>query len=257
MQSSLCLSLSDGARVVSGSRDMTLRIWNMTTGCNSLEPLKGHTNAVKSVSFSPDGVKCIWINTTKPSIWDAMSGDCVLGPLRAIQTMWFQCRFLLIVLALSLDLEIKLFAYGKYHQEHVFWVPLKGHAHYVNAVAFSPDGAKIVSGGGPRINPSAYGTGCLGNVCWALLRGHTEEVTTVSFSSNSQHIVSGSADKTIRVWDSSSGTCIIGPLEGHMESVTCVAFSPDDTRIVSGSRDKTIRFWIKAEGKYVNTTKQM
>ena len=43
----------DGRRIVSGSYDKTVKVWDAATGQEMLT-LKGHT-AVYSVAFSPDG----------------------------------------------------------------------------------------------------------------------------------------------------------------------------------------------------------
>jgi WD40 repeat protein len=59
-------------------------------------------------------------------------------------------------------------------------------------------------------------------------------------------IVSGSNDKTLRVWDVSTGVCEL-ELEGHDEGVYRVCMLPDG-RIVSGSWDKTIRVWDTLTG---------
>ncbi|KIJ89890.1 hypothetical protein K443DRAFT_597111, partial [Laccaria amethystina LaAM-08-1] len=48
----------DGSRVVSGSADETVRIWNVTTGEVEAE-LKGHTGWVTSVAFSQDGSQVV------------------------------------------------------------------------------------------------------------------------------------------------------------------------------------------------------
>jgi len=48
----------DGARIVSGSYDMTAKVWDARTGTTLLE-LKGHTRAVSSVSYSPDGTRIV------------------------------------------------------------------------------------------------------------------------------------------------------------------------------------------------------
>ena len=55
-------------------------------------------------------------------------------------------------------------------------------------------------------------------------------------------VVSGSSDKTLKIWDTTSGDEVL-TLRGHDSRVACVAFSPDGTRIVSGSYDNTLKVW--------------
>ncbi|KAN0081238.1 Quinonprotein alcohol dehydrogenase-like superfamily [Tylopilus felleus] len=76
------------------------------------------------------------------------------------------------------------------------------------------------------------------------LQGHTGPVDCVACSPDGIHIVSGSRDKTIRVWNASTGQCVAGPFQGHTDLVKSVAYSPDGIHIVSGSADNTIRVWI-------------
>ncbi|KAF5828592.1 WD-40 repeat protein, partial [Dunaliella salina] len=45
----------DGATVLSGSRDKTIKIWDWRNSGNCLATLKGHKNDVSSVAVSPDG----------------------------------------------------------------------------------------------------------------------------------------------------------------------------------------------------------
>ncbi|KAF8547697.1 hypothetical protein OG21DRAFT_1382116, partial [Imleria badia] len=47
------------------------------------------------------------------------------------------------------------------------------------------------------------------------LQGHTNSVNSAAYSPNGRHIVSGSSDKTIRVWNATTGQCVAGPFEGH------------------------------------------
>ncbi|KAG1815930.1 WD40-repeat-containing domain protein [Suillus subaureus] len=49
----------DGTRIVTGSGDNTVRLWNAGTGEPVGEPLRGHAESVTSVSFSPDGTRIV------------------------------------------------------------------------------------------------------------------------------------------------------------------------------------------------------
>ena len=52
----------------------------------------------------------------------------------------------------------------------------------------------------------------------------------------------GLDDKTVKLWDVTSGECL-QTLEGHSDHVVSVSFSPDGTKVASGSDDKTIKIW--------------
>ena len=65
----------------------------------------------------------------------------------------------------------------------------------------------------------------------------------MSFSPDGTKVASGSEDKTVKLWDVTSGECL-QTLEGHSDRpVYSVSFSPDGTKVASGSWDKTIKIW--------------
>jgi len=82
------------------------------------------------------------------------------------------------------------------------------------------------------------------------LKGHSHYVSDVVISSDGQFAISSSWDKSLRLWELSSGKTT-KRFQDHEKDVLSVAFSSDNRQIVSGSRDKTIKLWnILGECKF-------
>ena len=68
----------------------------------------------------------------------------------------------------------------------------------------------------------------------------------------SPFLASGSIDKTIKLWNATTGECL-RTLDGHSSYVHSVAFSPDGTTLASGSYDMTIKLWNTNTGECLRT----
>jgi eukaryotic-like serine/threonine-protein kinase len=118
----------------------------------------------------------------------------------------------------------------------------------VTSVAFLPDGASVVSGGGS--NTIGLWDAATGSLI-RTFEGHTIPVSSVAFSSDGARVLSGSWDKTTKLWDVASGA-LIRTFVGHSASVSSVAFAPDGTRVSSGD-GKTFKLWDTATGELVSS----
>jgi hypothetical protein len=124
---------------------------------------------------------------------------------------------------------------------------LSGHAGEVFALAFSPGGGQLASGGGDqtiRLWDSATGREL------KVLRGHVGPVRALAFSGTRPLLASGSTDTTIRIWDLGSGK-ELKALTSHFGAIRAIAFSPDGQLVASGGDDGSLRIWDWAGGKEI------
>ncbi|XTI92244.1 WD40 repeat-like protein [Cenococcum geophilum] len=90
------------------------------------------------------------------------------------------------------------------------------------------------------------------SACLQTLEGHSDYVSSVAFSHDSARLASASNDRTVKIWDASSGACL-QTLEGHSDYVSSVAFSHDSARLASASDDGTVKIWDASSGACLQT----
>src|SRR6266536_6585852 len=90
------------------------------------------------------------------------------------------------------------------------------------------------------------------NAVLQTLEGHSDSVRSVVFSHDSKLLASASFDKTVKIWDVSTGSCQ-QTLEGHSSFVTSVVFSHDSKLLASASDDNTVKIWDASTGSCQQT----
>lgn len=84
--------------------------------------------------------------------------------------------------------------------------------------------------------------------CVQVFSGHKSVVTSVRSYRGSQMIISGSEDRSIGIWEISSGARL-QTLTGHTDCVYGIAVIEDKNLAVSASQDGTLRVWSTATGE--------
>ncbi len=128
-------------------------------------------------------------------------------------------------------------------------VTFTGHTDNVVAVAFSPDGLKVLTGSKDKLaklwNPET-GAEAL------TFTGHSDWVNSVAFSPDGTQVLTGSGDSTAKLWPVYGGAAT-KTFSGHIYGVYSVAFSPDGTKVLTGAGDGTAKLWDAATGDNLKT----
>ncbi len=124
----------------------------------------------------------------------------------------------------------------------------------VIALAFSPDGQHLATGGG---EPSRSGELKIWNVAdGKLIReiedAHSDTVFSIKYSPQGDMLASGAADKFLKVWDVAKGT-MIRSYEGHTHHVLGVAWKFDSTVLATCGADNVIKVWNVDTGEQQRT----
>ncbi len=238
----------DGKRIASGSRDVTVQVWDVANG-GHVYTYTGHTDSVLSVAWSPDGKRIASASYDKTvQIWNAADGGNAYtykGHTDIVRSAAWSPDGKRVASA-SYDKTVQIWNTTDGSQIYTY----TGHTNPVLSVAWSPDGKRIASAS-LDMTIKVWDASNGGNSY--TYTGHTDAVWSVAWSPNGKRLASASPDKTVCVWEVTNGSH--RTYQGHSDSVALVAWSPDGKRIASASYDKTVQIWNTTDGSHIYTYK--
>jgi WD40 repeat protein len=241
----------DGKLALSGSKDNTLKLWDVQTG-KEIRTFNGHDREVESVAFSPDG-KFILSGGGDGTLrlWDVQTGKEIKtfnGHYKILTSVAFSTDGKRVLSGLEGHGEestIIIWDIQTGREIKAFKVPTK----VFRSIAFSPN---------EKFALLADESNTL--KCWDIqtgveinkFSGHSGVIHSVALSQDGKFALSGSEDHTLKLWDVQTGK-EIRTFNGHSEAVNSVAFSPDGKLAFSGSGDGTLKLWDVQTGKEITT----
>jgi WD40 repeat protein len=274
-----CAAFSpDGRQVLVGGADKTARLCDVSNGKEILV-FRGHTNAVASIAFSPDGkqvatghTKYVASVTFSPDSMQLLTG-CRDGTARLWSVKTGRVVRVITsnhnttqhsesgvedsVLATAFSPDGKHIFTGHGDGTALLWDAASGRemGSYTGRieslifVRFLPDGKRVLARGASQVWVFDFSTGTTNCIdC-------DRRQSTMSISPDGRYLLTRDVDseyRTAKIWDVESNA-VVRTFRGHTGEIRYGDFSPDGKLVFTGSRDGLVKLWNVATGGEIRT----
>ncbi|KAG2130190.1 WD40-repeat-containing domain protein [Suillus bovinus] len=245
---------SDDKRMVTGSYDGMLRLWDLKTGV-VLKKMEGHRSRVRALAVSPD---MRWIASGDESgeliAWHADTGELDQTINKAHDGWIFSLNFSsdsCMLASGSSDTTTRLWDPSTWQVKHI--LKCGGAVRCVRYLSYYGESLAIATDRGIQIYQkhtsnsyySHYDSSPppLPTQLKRMIGGGLNYSFACAPDWTRLFLGGNEADPTIREWDTSTWEQVLNPWKGHFKDIHAIALNSRGTLLASASYDNRVRLW--------------
>ncbi|KAK6353719.1 hypothetical protein TWF730_008148 [Orbilia blumenaviensis] len=235
----------DQEKIITGSRDRTIRVWDIATGeCTKIIGSAHDPNpGSNTIGYHKGSILCLQFDD-RILVTGSSDHTCIVYSLPDFEPFLTLPGHRMGVLDVCFD-DLHIVSCSKdtsvcvwERSTGLLLSRLRGHEGPVNAVQLRGNLVASASGDA-RIKLWDIESG----YCVRTFSGHTRGLACIQLSEDCKTIVSGGNDQSIRVWDVDSGSLRYEIRDAHKSLVRSLYLDSQNGRIISGSYDQSVRVW--------------